>query len=274
MKKIFGLLLIVLTFTACTNKKELSGDPPQRTYGYAEMAGVEFDFTYEMNTIEVTNTNDVVVKVDLVNKTTGQRLCSEMATLPFHTMTLTNRDVAPGDLVEFKIWRGPVSVFYADIHGLEPDFQGEAVLAADDFAITSTSTTNPWQVMLLNINGAACQFDGRYEENDPLAQTNSSFFCENVSANPIRVEVYTLKPRNGGGYETNFKLVSFWIALQNMEDISFIDYNFVANEPLAIRVTSFDPLNFNRMIYQDTMGLFLNVSSQSWTPIYSPIYLE
>ncbi|MCX6744885.1 MAG: hypothetical protein NTX82_05155 [Candidatus Parcubacteria bacterium] len=262
-----GLLL-----NSCKNyKEEAPGTPPTYHYAYTSLAGVDFDFTLENGEISFTNNNDVVVKVDLFNKTTNTYLVKELVTLPLNTDTAYMRDVDEGDLLEFKVWRGVVSVYYANIHGTEPDFQGQGQIIEGEFELVNTSTKNTYQILVGTINGAACQFDGRYAENNPLDQSNNSFFCENLSSDPIRVEVYTLKLRNGGGYEANFQLCTFWIALQNYEDITFLDYDFPDNVPLAIRVTSFDPLNHWKT--SDIKGLTLSVPNQNYTPIYSPIYL-
>ncbi len=254
-------------------KEEAPGTPPTYHYAYASLAGVDFDFTLENGLISFTNNNDVVVKVDLFNKTTNTYLVRELITLPYNTNSVYSRDLEEGDMLEFKIWRGIVSVYYANVHGTEPDFQGQGMVVEGEFEIINTSTRNTYQIPVGIINGAACQFDGRYAENNPLDQSNNSFYCENLSSDPIRVEVYALKLRNGGGYEASFQLCTFWIALQNYEDIAFLDYDFPDNQPLAIRVTAFDPLNLNHWKTSDTKGLTLSVTNQNYTPIYSPIYL-
>ncbi len=274
-KKLLYLWLILLLFLSnCYfGPDEVDTKPLPKRTGKASLANVDFIFTFNQHDLEFTNQNIEVVKVQLFNKTTNATLVNELITFPLNTNSFDSLDFEDGDLVEFKVWQGMISVWYGYVHGFDPDFDGVGILAEGTIDITEITNKVSYEILLETINGANCQFNGRYLIANPADQSNNTFFCQNISSDPIRVELFVLQPRIGGGYQSKFQLASFWIAFQDAKDITAVSYDYGAYEPLAIRVTSYDPFNTSQQKKREAKGIYLSVGANNYTPIYNTIYL-
>jgi len=264
MKKIFLLLFLVnlLVFNfACDNAEEES-------IGIARLAGVNFVFDFDEKKLTLINRNNTVIRATVYNLSNNSVLSGDIITWPGSEDNKYNLSFKKGHKVEIRIWQGPASVFWGNFLGIEPDFIGQAVLREGKIAVVLTGHKTGWHVQLPITNGGQCHLAGQYAPSDIYDQSGNNLYCDNLSVNWLYVELFVLRPAPSG-YEADFKIASFWVYF---EDIKKISYSYNIPEPLALRITSYDP-------YSETFetiriyGFFLDIASQSQNEITSEITL-
>lgn len=275
MRKLLGLLVACLLWSyGCgPTHEEATSTPPVYTDGAASLANVDFDFTFGGNNgLDIINNNAVDIKVRVINVSTRDWMINELVVLPGDVASYNSLNIELGDKVEVQLWLGTASVWYANYHSNEPDLIAQGTLQNGWIDLSIINSIIGYDVVLEMINGAVCEFSGRLSPTNPGDQMNSTFYCENAGAEVLHVEVYHLELHDGGGYEATSLITDLWIANYGGFNIAQLNYDFEANEPVAIRVSAHDS-SFNWIVREETLGLYLNAEAQSYAKIIGPIYL-
>jgi len=271
---IIFLTLILSLLISCENDQEIDVHNANHLIGYTTYAGVEFNFNFNTTEISMTNLNDTVIKVKILNLTNNSILVNDLITFAGNTNIIHKANFFISSNIEIQIWRGTSSVYHGSIYDRSADFIGQGTLNEGYINITNSSDKIGYLVYLPVLNGAVCELSGLYYTSNPALQENNMLYCQRISSDTMQIELYKLKPAVTEGYQAEYELASGWIMAQLGEanEIAQINWDFNYNEPLALRVTSYDPFD-NSWKNQTVYGFKLNVANESQIEILETITL-
>ncbi len=271
---LFFTFFLLIMLASC-GPQEVEKESPNHARGSTEFAGVEFQFNFYLNEIKMINHNNDPIKVKMTNLTTNSTLINDLITWPGNTQVRRDLSFGQDEEIEIQIWQGYSAVWDGNINNRAPDFQGTGTLTQGQIIINNSTNKWGYQIDLPIVNGAECAIMGQYVVDEPDIQTNNLLYCERITSDTVRVELYLLRPAAGGGYEDDFELTSFWLIAQLGEDLENgeISLNFTLTTPLALRVISYDPFD-NTQKNSDVWGFTLDVVGETYTEITVPITID
>ena len=276
--KLVPLLLILIMGIACSGPNEVQGIPIPFNSGMVrsqDAAGVEITFYFDYPSegrgdIVFRNLSSDPIKLKVTNLENGQTLVDDfILTFPGNADGINDPALFDqGDGIKIEVWIGYTAIYYSR-YGWPASFKGTATLQEGTIFVSGTSDETQWSVPLPQTKGVRCELAGERPPSEPLNQTNTTFFCENVSSDTVRVELLVLTNNGNGTYDIDFELASFWMTAQfgDDADIAAVNYVISASEILAVRVNVYDPFDLDNWISQGNIVFTVDVATQSFTTL-------
>ncbi|MDD5341536.1 MAG: hypothetical protein PHC97_03840 [Patescibacteria group bacterium] len=225
--------------------------PTDHVTGTLDFAGVAItlDFTAQMITFQ--NQNPYMVK--LAGFFNGLILEPGQTRSEGAGLTIDQQ-------VYIQAWLGDAAIAYPSLHGGDPDISGSFFLKASSMSVNLIYGQG-YVALVQAGNTVTCQFSGRYGEinpetgkSDPTLQRNNTMYCLNSGSGAVKVELFHLKLVGSEKYNTDANLVSFNAISSQTGQIKTVDWDYIINDVVAIRVINLT--NGNTTV----SGYYINVT--------------